>query len=133
MVAVLRGFVQARKAVNQTVELNERSRQLVWILLRSTRPLFGQVESRSLPRDELLYELLVRGISSSSDVHTLRKLFRAVRTDKVPCYVRNLTHRSVEELSKPHTIRPWISRTSSNNRRRSCSNYHLGSERVSST
>jgi len=36
-----------------------------------------------LLKDELLYELLVRGISSDSDVHTLRKLFRAVVTDKV--------------------------------------------------
>ena len=43
-------------------------------------------------------ELQVRGISSDSDVHTLRKLFRAVVTDKVPCDVRNLTTRSVEEL-----------------------------------
>ena len=51
-----------------------------------------------LLKDELLYELLVRGISSDSDVHTLRKLFRAVVTDKVVCDVRNLTTLSVEEL-----------------------------------
>ena len=45
-----------------------------------------------------MYELQLRGISSDSDIHTLRKLFRAVVTDKVPCDVRNLTTRSVEEL-----------------------------------
>ena len=51
-----------------------------------------------LLKDELLYELLVRRISSDSDVHTLRKLFHAVVTDKVTCDVRNLTTLSVEEL-----------------------------------
>ena len=51
-----------------------------------------------LLKDELLYELLVRRISSDSDVHTLRKLFRAVVTDKVTCDVCNLTTLSVEEL-----------------------------------
>ena len=51
-----------------------------------------------LLKDELLYELLVRGISSDSDVHTLRKLFRAGVTDKVTCDVRNLTTLRVEEL-----------------------------------
>ena len=51
-----------------------------------------------LLKEELQYELLVRGINSDSDVHTLRKLFRAVVADKVPCDLRNLTTHSVEEL-----------------------------------
>jgi len=49
-------------------------------------------------KDELQYELSVQGISSDSDVQTLRKLFRSVVAEKVPVYLRNLSTQSVEEL-----------------------------------
>jgi len=51
-----------------------------------------------LLKEDLRYELLVRGITSDSDVHTLRKLFRAVVTENAPCDLSYLSTQSVEEL-----------------------------------
>ena len=51
-----------------------------------------------LLKDELQYEVCARGISSVSDVQTLRKLFRSLVTEKVPVDLRNLSTQSVEEL-----------------------------------
>ena len=51
-----------------------------------------------LLKDELQYELSARGISSESDVQTLRKLFRSILGERVPVDLRNLSTQSVEEL-----------------------------------
>jgi len=51
-----------------------------------------------LLKDELQYELSARGISSDSDVQTLRRLFRSVVAEKLPVDLRNLSTQSVEEL-----------------------------------
>jgi hypothetical protein len=51
-----------------------------------------------LLKDELQYELSIRGISSDSDVQTLRKLFRSIVAEGLPVDLRNLSTQSVEEL-----------------------------------
>ena len=51
-----------------------------------------------LLKDELQYELFVRGINSDSDVQTLRKLFRSVVAESLPVDLRNLSTQCVEEL-----------------------------------
>jgi len=51
-----------------------------------------------LLKDELQYELSARGISSDSDVQTLRKLFRSVEAEEVQVDLLNLSTQCVEDL-----------------------------------
>ena len=51
-----------------------------------------------LLKDELQYELSAGGISSDSNVQTLRKFFRSVEADEVPVDLHNLSTQSVEDL-----------------------------------
>ena len=51
-----------------------------------------------LLKDELQYELKIRGINSEADVQTLRKLFRSVVAEGLPSDLCNLYSLSVEEL-----------------------------------
>ena len=93
----------------------------------------GKMNPNNLLRGELVYELLVTGISSDSDFHTLCKLFRAVVTDKVPCNVRNLTTHSVEELFESIYNKAVEIQNNIKQQEGSCSSNHLVSERVSGT
>ena len=49
-------------------------------------------------KDELQYELCIRGIGSEVDVQTLRKLFRYVVSVGLPVDLRDLRPLGVEEL-----------------------------------
>jgi len=101
--AIERGFKPHSKAVCQTVEVDQRIGQVVGVELRRcpggrAYVLSCKMNPNYLLKEELRYELLVQGINSDSDVHTLRKLFRAVVADKVPCDLCNLSTQSVKEL-----------------------------------
>jgi hypothetical protein len=50
-----------------------------------------------LLKDELQYELKIRGINSEADIQTLRKLFRSVVAEGLPIDLCNLYSLSVEE------------------------------------
>ena len=100
VVAIERGCNPTSNAVSQTVEVVQRIGQVLEGIKKtprwtSVRPVVW--DESYLLKEGLRYELLVRGINSDSDVHTSRRLFRAVVTDKVPCDLRNLTIQSVEE------------------------------------
>jgi len=45
-----------------------------------------------LLKDEVLYELGIRGITSDADVHTLRKLFQSVAAEDLPVDSKKLVH-----------------------------------------
>jgi hypothetical protein len=49
-------------------------------------------------KDELLYELGIRGIESDADTSGLRKLFRSIASRELPLQFQYFTSRSVEEL-----------------------------------
>ena len=51
-----------------------------------------------LLKDELQYELNIRGINSEADVQTLRKLFRSVVAEGLRIDLCNLYSLSVEEI-----------------------------------
>jgi len=51
-----------------------------------------------LTKDELLYELGIRGIDSGADTHSLRKLFRSIANRDLPLNVSYLTSASIEAL-----------------------------------
>jgi hypothetical protein len=51
-----------------------------------------------LLKDELLYELCIRGISSDTNVQTLRRLFKSLVSEGLPVDVSNLSSLGVEEL-----------------------------------
>ena len=67
-------------------------RTVAYAFLRSMNPNY-------LLKDELQYELSVRGISGDSDVQTLRELFRSVVAEKVQVDLRNLSTQSVEDFT----------------------------------
>jgi hypothetical protein len=54
-----------------------------------------------LLKDELVYELAVRGIASEVDVSTLRKLFRMVVAEGIAVQINNLRTANVDELYSP--------------------------------
>jgi hypothetical protein len=54
-----------------------------------------------LLKDELVYELEVRGITSETDVATLRKLFRMVIAEGIGVQINNLRTANIDELYSP--------------------------------
>jgi hypothetical protein len=56
------------------------------------------MNSNYLLRDELLYELGIRGITSEVEIHSLRKLFRSVVARDIPVEVSYLKGAKEEEL-----------------------------------
>ena len=77
--------------VNRTTMGLDLKRTAAYAVLRSMNPNY-------LLKDEFQYELSARGISTDSDVHLLRRLFRSLVAEKVPVDLRNLRTPSVEEL-----------------------------------
>jgi hypothetical protein len=53
-----------------------------------------------LGKDDLLYELRIRGITSEADIQSLRKLFRSVVVTDLPVDVSYLRGLNVGELSE---------------------------------
>jgi hypothetical protein len=51
-----------------------------------------------LLKDELLYELGIRGIGSDADVQTLRRLFRSVVSEELPVDLSKVGSLGVEKL-----------------------------------
>ena len=51
-----------------------------------------------LLKDEVLYELGIRGITSDADVHTLRKLFPSVAAEDLPVDSNKVSSLGTEEL-----------------------------------
>ena len=70
-----------------------------------------------LSKDELSYELGIRGIVEDTDTQNLRKLFRRVLTRELPLQWDFLTPQRTEELysvisTKVHELQEWLTRES---------------------
>jgi hypothetical protein len=67
--------------------------------------LVREMNPNHLAKDELLYELSVRGITSEGDTNSLRKLFQSVVTKALPIDVSLLEKSQVNE--KLVSCRHW--------------------------
>jgi hypothetical protein len=72
-----------------------------------------------LLQDELQYEVCMRGISSGSDVHMLRNLFRSTVSEGVPADMGNLRQLCIEDLcskvvSKTAELQALVKKSSPN-------------------
>jgi pullulanase/glycogen debranching enzyme len=61
-------------------------------------------------RDEVRYELCIRGVSSESDVQTLRKLLSTVVTENVPVDLKHLKNLGIVELYSTFLTKLWSCR-----------------------